>query len=64
LFINIFFAKITLANKITIHNIIKAIFGSKYDSKNFAIVIYKDTQAKIIDLHVDFAFQLVKRTTQ
>ena len=63
-FFNIFLAKITFANKITIHKIIKAMFGLKYDSKNFAMVIYRETQAKIMDLHVDFAFQLVNKTTQ
>ena len=39
-------------------------FGLKYDNKNFAIVMYRETHAKIIDLHVDFAFQLVNKTTQ
>jgi hypothetical protein len=63
-FFNIFLAKITFASKITIHRIIKAMFGLKYDNKNFAIVMYRETHAKIIDLHVDFAFQLVNKTTQ
>ena len=54
----------TFDNKITPHKIIRAIFGSKYDNKNFAMVIYNDTQAKIIDLQVDLAFQLVNKTTQ
>lgn len=38
--------------------------GLKYDNKNFVIVMYRETHAKIIDLHVDFAFQLVNKTTQ
>ena len=63
-FFKIFFAKIKFDNKITIHNIINAIFGLKYDNKNFMTVIYNDTQAKIIDLQVDLAFQFVKSTTQ
>ena len=63
-FFNIFFAKIILANRITVPRIIKAMFGLKYDNKNFAIVMYRETHAKIIDLHVDFAFQLVSNTTQ
>ena len=43
---------------------IKAMSGLKYDNKNFVIVMYRETHAKIIDLHVDFAFQLVSNTTQ
>ena len=63
-FFNIFLAKITFASKITIHKMIKAMSGLKYDNKNFVIVMYRETHAKIIDLHVDFAFQLVSNTTQ
>ena len=56
---NIFFAKITFAESIIIHRIIKAEFGSKYDNIRFIRVIYKAVQAKMIDLVVAIDFQFV-----
>ena len=47
------------AESIIIHRIIKADFGSRYDNIHFIRVIYKATQAKMIDLVVAIDFQFV-----